>query len=328
VRILLTGGSGFLGSHIAEELDRRDVQIRALVRPTSDVRILKALKNVTLVQGTLSDPESLLAAVEGVDGIVHAAGVTKAIRPADFHRTNAQGTDSLIQAARVGAPDLRRLVLVSSLAAVGPSLDGQPVAAGAVPNPVTHYGRSKLAAEYVARAAAESTPITILRPPMIYGPRDREVLPFFQAVKLGFLPLTSPPSTMISAVFVSDCATACVRALSADVPSGSAFFVDDGKTETLGDRIACIENAMDRRARFRTRVPRSLLFGAALATETFGRIIRRPVMLTRDKLNELLAPNWVCDSREAQSALAWEPKVDFAEGSKMTASWYRQAGWL
>ena len=283
---------------------------------------------MTLLYGALSDKDSLLAATEGVDGIIHAAGLVKARRPADFYQTNEQGTANLLDAAKQNAPSIGRLVLVSSLAVMGPSEDGRPVPAGAAPNPVTHYGRSKLAAEQAARAEEHSLPITIIRPPMIYGPRDREVLPFFKSVQLGVLPLTGSPSSLLSAVYAADCAAACIKALDADVPSGSTYFVEDGGLETLGGLIAHIEKALDRRAWLRIPVPRFLMYGAALGSEFYGMVRRRAVMLTRDKLNELLAPHWVCDSAEAQAALGWEPQISFEEGARFTGAWYRREGWL
>ena len=328
MRILLTGGSGFLGSHIAEQLDQQGADVRALVRPTSDTRFLEGLEHVTLLSGALSDEDSLLAATEGVDGIIHAAGLVKARRPADFHRTNEQGTANLLDAAKQNAPGIERFVLVSSLTVMGPSEEGRPVPAGASPNPVTHYGRSKLAAEKVARAEAHSLPITIIRPPMIYGPRDREILPFFKSVQLGVLPLTGSPNSALSAIYAADCAAACIKALGANVPSGSTYFVEDGCLETLGGLITHIENALGRRAWLRVPVPRFLMYGAALGSEFYGRVMGRAVMLTRDKLNELLAPHWVCDSAGAQAALGWKPRISFAEGTRITGAWYRRAGWL
>ena len=328
MRILLTGASGFLGSHIAEQLDQRGADVRALVRPTSDTRFLEGLEHVTLLSGAVNDKESLLAAMEGVDGIIHAAGLVKAREPADFHRTNAQGTANLLQAAKQNASGIERFVLVSSLAVMGPSKDGRPVPSAAAPNPVTHYGASKLAAERAAQAEAHSLPITIIRPPMIYGPRDREILPFFKSVQLGVLPLTGSRSSLLSAIFAADCAAACIKALDAKVPSGSTFFVEDGRLETLGALIVHIEKALGRRAWLRIPVPRFLMYGAALGSELYGRVMGRAVMLTRDKLNELLAPHWVCDSAEAQAALGWKPLISFAEGTRITGAWYRREGWL
>ena len=328
MRILLTGASGFLGSHIAEQLDQQGADVRALVRPTSDTRFLDQLKHVTLCPGSMEDIGSLRAATEGVDGIIHAAGLVKAKQPAAFFETNEKGTINLLEAAKQNAPGLVRFVLVSSLAVVGPSEDGRPVPVDAPPNPVTHYGRSKLAAEQAACATAHSLPITIIRPPMIYGPRDREILPFFKSVQLGVLPLTGSPSSKLSAIYATDCAAACIKALEAKVPSGSAYCVEDGHTESLGGLIAHIERALGKRAWLRVPVPRFLMYGAAVASEFYGKMMGRAVMLTRDKLNELLAPHWVCDSGEARSALDWTPRISFEEGTRMTGAWYRHQGWL
>ena len=326
--ILLTGASGFLGSHIAERLDEKGVEVRALVRPTSDTRFLEGLRHVTLVPGTLGDSRGLRAAMDGVDGVIHAAGLVKAERPADFYRTNEEGTANLLDAAKRGAADIGRFVLVSSLTVMGPSEDGRPVPSDGSPNPVTHYGRSKLAGERAAGAEVDSLPITIIRPPMIYGPRDREILPFFKSVKFGVLPLTGLPTSLVSAVYAADCAAACIKALEVNVPSGSAYFVEDGHTESLAGLTAHIENALGRRAWLRVRVPRFLMYGAAVGSEVFGRVAGRAVMLTRDKLNELWAPHWVCSSGEAQAALGWQPRVSFAEGARITAAWYGRQGGL
>ena len=325
--VLLTGGSGFLGSHVAELLAREAVECRALVRATSDTRFLATLPNVTLVQGDLGDPESLRPALRGVGAVIHAAGLVKARRAVDFHRTNVVGTENLIRAIATEAPHLRRFVMVSSLAAAGPSRDGTPISSGSIA-PVTHYGRSKAAAEVVAKGASDWLPVTILRPSAIYGPRDREILAFFRAVKWRVLPLTSPLDARLSMVYAADCASACIAALDADVDSGSIWYVEDGDTKTFVELISCIETVLGRRVRLRAPIPGPILWGAALASEVFGAIARRPVMLTRDKLNELRASHWVCSAAATRSAMGWRPSVDFAEGAARTADWYRDAGWL
>jgi 2-alkyl-3-oxoalkanoate reductase len=325
--ILLTGASGFLGSHIAEQLSQQGQAVRALVRAQSDTRHLRELPNVELVSAGLHDVEALTRAMQGVTGVIHAAGLVKARHVDEFHRVNAQGTGALIEAAKK-TPTLQRFVLVSSLSVAGPSADGLPVAITAAPNPVTHYGRSKLAAERIALAAKDQLPLTIVRPPLIYGPRDREVYAFFQAVKLGVLPYMGSTNRGVSAIFASDCASACISALNKDTPSGNAYFVDDGRTETLGQLVGHIETAMSKRARIRFPIPRSVLHFAALGSEYYGKWTDRAVMLTRDKCNELYAPHWVCDSSAARRDLGWEPLVTFDRGARITYEWYKSQGWL
>jgi len=193
---------------------------------------------------------------------------------------------------------------------------------------VTHYGRSKLEAEAVAAERTSELPITVLRPPVLYGPRDREVFAFFKAVKLGVLPMTGSPDSVLSTLFATDCAAACVNALSADLPSGTILDLEDGKPETLAEIIRHIEAAIGRRAWLRVPVPHAALYAAAAVSEATGKLLGRAVMLTRDKVHELRAPHWVADGTAARAALDWAPTVDFESGARRTAKWYREAGWL
>jgi nucleoside-diphosphate-sugar epimerase len=325
---LLTGGSGFLGSHIAEQLSREGRKVRALVRKSSDTKFLRSLPNVELAEGAVDDLASFVKAAEGVEYIVHAAGLVKARSEREFMDTNGRGTDNALEAARRTKRSLRRFVLVSSQAVAGPSHDGEPVLESSPPQPITYYGKSKLHGENAAKAAKDELPITIIRPPTVYGPRDREVLAFFKAVKAGVLPVLGSTSTKISLVYGGDAAAACIRAMDADVPSGSVYFVEDGKTRTFAELILGVEGAMKKRAWLRVPLPRGLVEAAAVGSELYGRVANKAVMLTRDKCNELFAPNWVCSAALARSELGWTPKVPFEEGAVITADWYKSAGWL
>jgi len=317
-----------LGSHIAEQLSRAGRAVRALVRKTSDTAFLRSLPNVELVEGAVDDPDSVVRAARGVEYVIHAAGLVKARSERDFVATNTEGTKAALEAARRTNGTLRRFVLISSQAAGGPSIDGEPVLESSEPRPVTYYGRSKLLAEAAARAAKDDVPITIIRPPTVYGPRDREVLAFFKAVKAGVLPIMGSTSKRISIVFGGDAASACIRAMDANVPSGSTYFVEDGRTRTFADLVLGIETALGKRAWLRFPLPRSVIEIAALGSEIYGRASNKAVMLTRDKCNELFAPHWVCDATRARRELGWEPKVSFEEGARITADWYTAAGWL
>ncbi len=223
MKVLVTGASGQLGGHIAALLaDRGDI-VRALVRRTSKRTHLVKLPNIEFFEAGLDEPELLNAAVAGVDAIVHAAGIVKARNLDEFFTVNVGGTSNLIEAARLRAPELRRFVYVSSLEACGPSVDGKPVPV-TQENPVTAYGRSKLAAEKVVLAAKDAVPVVILRPGAIYGPRDVEIFAAFQFIHRGLLPLVGGGRAKAVWIYGADCAAACVRAVSADVPSGRVYF--------------------------------------------------------------------------------------------------------
>ncbi|MFC1642904.1 NAD-dependent epimerase/dehydratase family protein [Myxococcota bacterium] len=326
--VLLTGASGFLGSHIAEQLSRADVPVRALVRHSSDVRWLRTLPNVELFGAALDQSERLRRAMEGVTAIVHCAGLIKARNEAEFFRVNTEGTERLLEAAGTVSGQLQRFVLVSSLAAIGPSDErGTPVAPDAAPHPVTSYGRSKRAAERAACACRDDFPLVILRPSAVYGPRDRETLAFFRSVQWGVLPTFGSASHKITLVYGVDAAKACIRAIEADVPSGSAFFVDDGEVYTFQDLVQAAEAAVERRAWLRFPLPRRLVEAVAVGVELYGQVRDQAVMLTRDKCRELFA-QWVADSSATSAALGWTPEVKFQVGARMTVAWYREHGWL
>lgn len=326
--ILVTGGSGFLGSHIIEQLSQAGRPVRALVRKSSDTRFLRTLSNVELFDGAIDDRSSLERAVEGVEAIVHSAGLVKARNLDEFMRVNAKGTENILEAALPHAAALKRFVQISSIAVGGPSdAYGNPVSVDSEPRPVTDYGRSKLAAERAVIAKKDQLKVTVIRPPAIYGPRDREILAFFKSIKLGVLPLLGSPHGKLSMTFGPDCARACIRAIDADVPSGSIFAVDDGAVHTMAELISEAESAMGKKAFLRIPLPRRVVEGAAFLSESYGRVRNVPVMFTRDKCNELF-DQWVCDGSKAQSGLGFTPSVTFSQGVKQTVDWYRQAGWL
>jgi nucleoside-diphosphate-sugar epimerase len=327
MKVLVTGASGFLGSHVAEQLSREGHDVRALVRKSSNRDFLERLERIEFAYGGVEDAEKVAEAVKGVDAIVHSAGLVKARSAEEFHRTNVEGTRNLVEAAKKHAPKLRRFVFVSSLTAAGPSLDGVPLE-GDGAGPVTHYGRSKLDAERVVLAAKDAIPVTILRPSIIYGPRDHEILVFFKSVKTGVLPTIGKGDSTMSMVFGSDCAEACVKAISANVPSGSVYFVDDGEPYPFRTLVEGVETALGKRAFLRFTIPMPVIWVAAVASELYGKVSNTAVMVNRDKINEIRQPHWVCSSARTRKDLDWAPRVKLLEGATLAARWYEDNGWL
>lgn len=327
MRVLVTGASGFLGGHVAERLSARGDTVRALVRKTSNTRHLQTLAGVELFEGSVEQASRVVEAVDGVDAIVHCAGIVKARTSDEFFMVNVGGTSNLVDAARKAGKKLARLVHVSSLEAAGPSADGRPVPVDQE-NPVTAYGRSKLAAEKVVLAASAEVPVTILRPGAIYGPRDGEILEAFKAIERGLLPLVGDGSAKGVWIYATDCADVCVRAIDADVPSGRVYFVDDGcGALPLRQMLADAERALGKRALLRWSLPVPVFMAVARGVEAFGRLSGKAVMLTREKASMLLQ-DWVCSSEATRTELAWTPQVPWSEGVVKAVAWYRDNGWL
>lgn len=329
MKVLVTGASGLLGGHVAELLNNRGDRVRALVRRSSNRRHLQSLANVELFEGSVEEVDRVVEAMDGIDAIVHCAGLVKARGTDEFFSVNVGGTSSLVQAARrvSGSPTFKRFVHVSSLEACGPSQDGSPVAADQE-TPVTAYGRSKLAAEKVVLSVKDEVAVTVLRPGAIYGPRDGEILQAFKAIQRGLLPLIDEGRALGMWIYATDCAAACIRAIDVEVPSGRTYFVDDG-CGPLSQRqmLADAERALGRRAVVRQSLPVPLLMAVARGLEVAGRVANRPVMLTREKANMLLQ-HWVCSSEDTRKELGWEPKVPWSQGVDLAVRWYRSHGWL
>lgn len=179
-KVLVTGASGFIGSHLASALVARGDEVTCLVRKTSQIKGLNGL-GVQLVYGDVTQPESLLSAVAGQETVYHLAGITLALTKRQFFRVNQEGIRNIARAcaAQPGPPVL---LVVSSLAAAGPALDGRPKIESDPSQPVSAYGRSKRAGEQEAELFADRVPTTIVRPPIVFGERDHLGLPLFRSV--------------------------------------------------------------------------------------------------------------------------------------------------
>lgn len=327
MKVLVTGATGFLGSHVAEQLARNGHTVRVLLRTTSDRSFLRDVDFEEAI-GDVREPESLPAALDGVDAVVHAAGLVKARSEAEFDSVNARGTANLLEAMNGDGP-APRFVLVSSLAAHGPSEDGRPRPPDAEPSPLTAYGRSKLKAEEMVREwAGPGRHAAILRPPVIYGPRDRELLPFFKLARRRLAPLLGDGRNAISLVYVGDAARAAAMVATASEESPCVTYtLDDGGVHTWRDLLSAVESAVGRRA-LRLRSPVWAYTAAAALSEAYGRVRGKPVAFTREKVIEMRQRYWVCSHEEIKRDLDWEPKVPLAEGAALTAAWYRQQGWM
>jgi nucleoside-diphosphate-sugar epimerase len=325
MRLLVTGGSGFLGSHVAERARAAGHEVVCLVRKTSDRRFLETL-GIELREGAVDGPlDGLLG---GLDAVVHCAGLIKARTLADFERVHKDGTVNLARSALAQSPGLKRFVHVSTAGVMGLGQAGRPHVETDDPNPVTPYSKSKLSGERALLELCGELPLTILRPPAIYGPRDDEILAFFQMVRRtrAAFRLGGSMKTM-SLVYATDCADACLRAIDADVPSGSTYFLEDGRTYSFEDMAEAIAAAYGLRLLGAPNIPKPIVQLAALGSELFGRATGKVMIFTREKLPELLMEHFVVDSSAARSDLGWQPAVTFPDGARVTAEWYRRERW-
>jgi nucleoside-diphosphate-sugar epimerase len=319
VKVLVTGASGFLGSHIAETLVVAGHEVRLLLRRTSSREFLRVPFEEVI--GDVAEAASLEPAVAGVDAVVHAAGLVKARSETEFAQVNELGTASLAAAAERAAPTLERFIYVSSLSARGPG-DGS-----ADTGPVSAYGRTKLAGEIALRRTRLADRTCIFRMPVIYGPRDPALVPLFRGARLRVAPLLNGGRNLISIVYVADAASAIVGALeSGAATGGKTYSPEDGVAHSWRDVLGAVETAVGHNV-FALPVPSITYSAAALATRGFARIANRAVIFTPDKVREMVQARWVCSAAELREDVGWEPRVSLGEGARLTFDWYRAHGW-
>ena len=308
--VVVTGATGFLGRRLCVYFQSRGWRVRGLVRD-----VLRHPFGEGSVEARLCDlPDRVDAsAFESVDAVIHCAYASREASLREARRVNELGTERVYALSR--AAGVRQFVFISSTSAHDEAL--------------SYYGRSKLEAERAVLAAKDRLHVTVVRPPLIYGPRDRETLAFFTSVRNGVLPMTGDGTNTLSVVYVEDCAAAVVRVLHAQgVPSGRSYFVDDGSVYVWRDALKEIETALGRRALVRFGMPLAVVKVAAAATQLWGKMTNTAQMLTLDKVNELTQPHWVCSGAGARRELGWEPRVQWAQGVQEAVKWYRAEGWL
>jgi nucleoside-diphosphate-sugar epimerase len=322
MRALVTGATGFVGSHLVEALQRSGAEITALARSPQKAAALGAM-GVRIVHGDLHDKAGLERAARDQDVVYHVAGVVAARNEQEFLRANRDGTRNLLAAAELrGRP---RLVLVSSLAAGGPAVRGAPLKGNEPPRPVTAYGRSKLAAEQAVRES--SLPWSIVRPPIVYGPRDREVLKVFRIARLGVAPVFGDGTQELSAVHVTDLADALIAAGDRSATVGRTYNACHPEVFTSAELGRAIGAVMGRQVST-LRIPS--VVGRALLTLTEGsaRLAGQTTILTTDKAHEFFQPAWTGDPTPLIQDSGWCPRYDLRTGLTDTYQWYRRAGWL
>lgn len=323
-RCLVTGASGFIGGHLVAALSAQGAEVHCLVRPTSRLDRLRPY-SPKIIAGDLGDPTTLRSAVAGVDCIFHLAGRVKALDPQEFHQANYRGTLHLLQAVRAAGPPYPRVVLVSSLAACGPSRPGAPRAEDDPPAPCSPYGLSKLRAELAALAFPE-IPWTVVRPPVVYGPADTETLAFFRTVARGLLPRLSP-ATELSLVYVTDLVEGLLRAARAPQAVHRHYFLADPQVYRVAEVLTAVARVLGVRP-VPVPVPYPLGWLAGLGSELWARLRRQPTAFDRAKVREMHQPAWTCQTERAAAELDFRAQVPLVEGLRQAAEWYRAHGWL
>jgi nucleoside-diphosphate-sugar epimerase len=325
-KALVTGASGFVGGHLVDLLVERGRAVRCLVRSSSKLKYLKH-PEVELVYGGLDGSTDWDAALDGVDTVYHVAGLTFARRSQDYFTVNHKGTEAILAQTLKRREGIKRFVLISSLAAVGPGRGKRPVDERTEPGPITPYGRSKLMAEEAVMAVRDLLPITIVRPPAVYGPRDYAIYEMFKSATRGLLPKIGGKDMLVSLVHARDLAEGIILAGESPSSKGRAYFISSEEVYSFSSVADLLGKAVGRRTRT-IAIPRAIAFGVAVVAEAAAALIGKPPVINRDKVTDFSQECWGCSIDAAKRDLGYRPKVPLEAGLRETFEWYKQEGWL
>jgi dihydroflavonol-4-reductase len=326
MRIVITGGAGFVGSHLAESLVARGDDVAIVERPGAGLRWIKRLNSEVFETG-LCDPAALARCFSGAGVVYHLAALTEARRPDDFYAVNTEGTANVMRAAAALGSKAPHVVFLSSISATGPRGDGAPATPESVPRPVSHYGRSKLLAESMVHAWADRVPTTILRCPTVYGPRERAVLKFFQLVRRGIALTIGTWNREVSMLYVRDLVPLLVSVGGNTSARGRTYCAGHPERVTwhafareVGEALGC--------SPLRISIPAPLARPIAVAIEAGAALGRVAAILNRERVREMLPLSWTCDPSRACAELGFAPAFPIARAVPETAAWYKREGWL
>jgi len=337
-KVLVTGASGFIGTHLVAALAARGDEVTCLVRPTSHVDSLRDA-GARLSFGDVTDRSSLTAAVAGQSVVYHVAGCTQALGPRLFYRVNQRGVANVAQVC-AGQTNPPVLVSVSSLAAAGPANEGQPKTEADRSEPVSHYGHSKRAGERAAEHYADRVPITIVRPPIVLGEGDRMGLPLFRSIaRFGVHMVPGLDRRRFSLIHADDLVSLLILAAQRGrrlPPRGRPeshgsqgyYFAACEENPAYSDLGRMIAEVMGRRLVVVIPTATPLVWMVAVAGEAISRIRQDPLFMNLDKAREITAGSWLCSADAAAKELGFTVTVPLLERLRQTAQWYRDKKWL
>jgi len=324
MKISVTGGTGFIGRHVVELLLEAGHEVSCLVLPGENTE-RRSDRRLRFHSGSILEQDTLGPFLEGSDAVLHLAGLTSARDERAFMAVNVEGTRNLLEAA-LKVATRPHVVLMSSLAAVGPCTGCEAHDESSPLRPITAYGRSKAALEDLVRGYGDRIAWTIIRAPSVYGPGDRSFLHFFRLVSRG-LRVVLRQRSVVSLVYVRTLACAIIACIRDSRAYGNVFFIADEGTCDWDQLQTMIEEALGART-IRICLPLWAVDVLAGLSEIGRRFLRRAPLLSRDKVLEMKQPRWVVSTSKAERVLGFRPLVSTCRALAETRDWYRRAEWL
>ncbi|MBU2492710.1 MAG: NAD(P)-dependent oxidoreductase [Bacteroidetes bacterium] len=323
---VVTGGNGFVGSHLVDLLLEKGHHVKCIVRKSSNLQWLKN-KNVEIINCGLNGGPELNDVLKDADYLFHVAGVVKAKKPEGYYKGNVEPTKVLLDTLLEVNKSIKRVLIVSSLTACGPAKLNMPCTEETIPHPLTNYGKSKLAQEELSKEYMEKLPITIVRPPAVYGERDTEIYLYFKTYKAGLMTLIGFNDKQVSLIHVIDLVEGIYLAAINENSKGETYFISSEKFYTWPELSGYTEKAVGKKA-FKIRIPHFLVLIIGAVAQFFAMFSSKPATFNFEKAKDFIQEAQTCDTSKAVNQLAYRQKISIEEGMKRTVNWYREMKWL
>lgn len=323
---VVTGASGFVGSHVVDRLLSEGHHVKCILRETSSKRWLEG-KPVEIINCGLFDKENLKKVFSDADYLFHIAGVVKSKNEEGYFKGNVETTRSLLDILCEVNTKIKRVIIVSSLTACGPSYDNKICNEETLEHPITTYGRSKLAQEQLVKKYMDKFPITIIRPPAVYGPRDTEIYLVFKMYKMGLMTLIGFNKKVLSLVYINDLVDGIYIASVSEKAVNQTYFISAKEINDWKQVGGFIGEALGRKSLY-LRLPHFFVYTVAAIAQFFAMFSSKAATMNLEKAKDFVQESWTCEITKAETELGFVPKVSTKDGIKRSIDWYREIKWL
>ncbi len=320
----VTGGTGFVGTHLIKELLKRDFFLNLLVRDRNKAEKRFSSDKINILEGTIFDVEKFKDAIYSSSYIFHLAALTKALKKSEFFETNVNGTKKLVEIVSLKPENFERFVHISSLAAIGPS---KSIDRMEFMGPVSTYGKSKIESEKIVREILAKNLFTIIRPPAVFGPLDMDVYKFFKSVNNGIVPLIGFNEKLASIIYVKDLANGIVDAALSENTRGKSYCLSYEKFFTWKELGQIAAKILGKKPVY-IKIPHFFVLVSGFFNGIFTKLIGKRDIFDFDKAKEIIQKYWICDSTEAKKDFAFKCEYDVEKAFSETVEWYKNENLL
>ena len=328
MKALVTGASGFIGSHIADRLIEAGIEVRCMMRKSSNNKWLDDNK-AECVQADFDDKNSMIKVLKDVDYVFHSAGLNFAHNKGDFHNINTLGTKKLLNAVYESGADIKRFVYVSSQTASGPSNSlEEPVNEDSPRLPVTAYGLSKKLAEDEVISFGDRLPYTIIKPPAVFGPRDTAIFEIIKMMNFGFVAHMGLKDKYISLIHSDDLSRGIVDAAFSEIAVNQTYFLANSETYEWDYINDVFLRSLQKKYFLKVRVPDPLILTLGAINGFLFGLFNLQAKFDYDKAIDFTRKYWICSSEKAKNDLGFSHQIPFEDSVKSTIDWYKLNKWL